>query len=226
MSTAISYNKNAEGVLVAGTEQPVAGEIELRQFFGGKRRTVRQTVKLNAVIQGKHDTFSATVIDISRNGVLMHIDDIDGGSCRPVSSNKLIAYSTVVLYHFAWMHARFKSDIGDSAFFGDVSAGDPVPYIPDHQLFVSLGFESEPWSAYLSGNYVDSVCTIASCGEFEATGSSTIVDLGVHYTLTDSVELYAAVENLSRELAIAARQPYGARPGKDRSWILGIKLDF
>ena len=100
MSTAISYLKNADGVLVAGTAKPVAGEIELRQFFSGKRRTVRQKVKLSAVVQGKHETFSATVIDISRNGVLMRIDDIDGESCRPMSSNKLIAYSTLVLYHF------------------------------------------------------------------------------------------------------------------------------
>jgi len=100
MSQAISYSKTADGVLVAGTEQPVAGEIELRQFFGGKRRTVRQKVKLNAAIQGKHETFSATVIDISRNGVLMRIDDMDDESSRRVSSNKLIAYSTLVLYHF------------------------------------------------------------------------------------------------------------------------------
>jgi hypothetical protein len=34
------------------------------------------------------------------------------------------------------------------------------------------------------------------------------------------------MENLTRELDIVGRQPYGARPGKDRSWLLGARLAF
>ena len=127
---------------------------------------------------------------------------------------------------YTWMDAQFDSDIADSEFFGDVSNGDPVPYIPDHQLFVSLGLESGPWSTYLSGTYVDSVCTRASCGAFEQTESSLTVDLGAHYRLSKALELYAVMENLTRELDIVGRQPYGARPGKDRSWLLGARLAF
>jgi Fe(3+) dicitrate transport protein len=127
---------------------------------------------------------------------------------------------------YTWMNARFDSDIADSEFFGDVSNGDPVPYIPDHQLFVSLGVESGPWSAYLSGTYVDSVCTRARCGAFEKTDSSLTLDFGAHYRLSDALELYTVMENLTRELDIAGRQPYGARPGKDRSWLLGARLAF
>jgi Fe(3+) dicitrate transport protein len=124
------------------------------------------------------------------------------------------------------MDARFDSDIADSGFFGDVSSGDPVPYIPDNQLFISVGFERGPWSAYLSGSYVDAVCTLASCNAFEHTDSSSIFDLAFHYRLSQNLELFSVVENLSEDMAIAGRQPYGARPGKARSWLLGARLDF
>lgn len=136
------------------------------------------------------------------------------------------SFSMPLQITYTWMDAQFDSDISDSEFFGDVVAGDPVPYIPDQQLFVSLGLELGLWAAYLSGSYVDSVCTIASCGAFQKTDSSTIFDLGVHYQLNSRLELFTVVENLSAQLDIAGRQPYGARPGKDRSWLLGARLDF
>ena len=100
MDQAISYRKDAEGVAVADAEQPVAGEVELRKFFSGKRLTIRQKVKLDAVIQGQHETFSVSVVDISRNGVLLRVDDIVDESLSTAASNKLVAYSTLVLYHF------------------------------------------------------------------------------------------------------------------------------
>ena len=127
---------------------------------------------------------------------------------------------------YTWMNAEFESDIADSEYFGDVSRGDSVPYVPDHQAFLSVGLEKGEWSAYVSANYTDNVCTQASCQRFEQTDASTVFDLGVHYRVNAGLELYAAVENLTRQLDIVARQPYGARPGKDRSWILGARYDF
>ena len=135
-------------------------------------------------------------------------------------------YSLPLQVSYTWMDARFDSDIADSEFFGDVSSGDPVPYIPDHQLFVSLGWEQGPWASYLSGSYVDSVCTLARCGEFQQTQSALILDLAVHYRLKQNLELFSVMENLAGEMRIAGRQPYGARPGKDRSWMIGARLDF
>lgn len=130
-----------------------------------------------------------------------------------------------VQFVYSWMDAEFQTDF-DSDFFGEVSAGDPVPYVPENQLWASIGLERGPWSFYLSGNYLDSVCTEASCGEFEKTESATLFDLAAHYRLADSLELYAVVENFSDELTIAARQPYGARPNKPRTLLLGLKYAF
>jgi Fe(3+) dicitrate transport protein len=127
---------------------------------------------------------------------------------------------------YTWMNAEFESDIEDSEFFGDVRAGDPVPYVPDHQAFVSVGLERGAWSTHVSANYTESVCTQASCDRFETTDSSTVIDVSVHYRLSPGLELYAVAENLTAQLDIVARQPYGARPGKDRSWLVGARYDF
>ena len=127
---------------------------------------------------------------------------------------------------YTWMHARFEGDIDDSEFFGNVSKGDPVPYVPDHQAFASIGLEKGAWSGYLGVNYVDATCTQARCDEFEQTDARTLFDLAVHYQVKPTLELYAAIENLADKQYIAGRQPYGARPGKPRSWKLGMRWDF
>jgi Fe(3+) dicitrate transport protein len=127
---------------------------------------------------------------------------------------------------YTWMDATFDSDIASTEFFGDVSAGDPVPYIPRQQLLVQLGFEHDQWATYLSANYLDKVCTVASCGEFQQTDSSLTFDLASHFAVNDNIELYGLIENLTQENAILGRHPYGARPNKDRSATLGFKIQF
>jgi Fe(3+) dicitrate transport protein len=135
-------------------------------------------------------------------------------------------YRLPLMFTYTWMNAEFDGDIGSTEFFGDVHKGDPVPYIPDHQAFVSVGFEKGQWATYLSMNYVDSTCTVASCGPFEKTDSAAVFDLGVHYRITPEVELYSVLENLTDEQHIAARQPYGGRAGKNFTWMAGARIDF
>ncbi|MEJ8569481.1 TonB-dependent receptor family protein [Elongatibacter sediminis] len=126
---------------------------------------------------------------------------------------------------YTWMDAEFQTSF-DSDFFGAVSEGDPVPYITDQQLWVSTGLDRGSWSFRLSGNYLDSVCTQARCGQYEKTESATIFDLSAHYRFNADWTLYAVAENLTDELHLAAREPYGARPAKARTVVVGAKLNF
>ena len=126
---------------------------------------------------------------------------------------------------YTWMKAEFQSDF-DSEFFGPVHKGDPVPYVPENQLWASLGLQGGPWSFFASANYVDAVCTEASCGPFEKTESAVIVDVSAHYRFGSRWELYGVVENVADEIFVAARDPYGARPNKPRSFTAGLRVDF
>ena len=136
------------------------------------------------------------------------------------------AFSLPVSLSYTHINGKFDTDIADTDFFGSVRKGDPLPYIPDHQLHLTLGLAGDRWDMFLSANYVDAVCTRASCGPFERTDSALVLDAYLDYRMTDSIEIFARVENLAREKAIMGRQPYGARPNKDRTASLGVRLNF
>ena len=127
---------------------------------------------------------------------------------------------------YTYINSEFDTDIADTAFFGDVSAGDPIPYIPENQGQVSLGLEANNWSTYINAVYIDEVCVRASCAEFEKTNSSFTVDISSNYQMSEDLKLFARIENLTNEQDIVSRQPYGARPNKTRTFSIGAQYSF
>jgi len=127
---------------------------------------------------------------------------------------------------WTYSDAEFRSDLADSNFFGDAEKGDPIPYIPDNQIYVSQGVVWQRWQAYLSVNHVDEVCTFASCGPFERTDNLTTIDASLHFNLTPRVQIYGLGQNLNDEDGIAGRQPRGARPNLDRTFIAGLRIEL
>lgn len=136
------------------------------------------------------------------------------------------SYKIPVSLSYTLIHGEFDSDIADTDFFGSVSKGDPLPYLPENQFLVSVGFEQNNWAAYVSGNYVDEVCVRASCGAFEKTDDTFTVDISANYQFNRALNVYARVENLTSEEDILGRQPYGARPNKDRTVTVGLRFNF
>ena len=135
-------------------------------------------------------------------------------------------FSVPLNVSYTWMDARFDSDIADTDFFGPVGDGDPIPYIPDHQFSATLGFLRGPLEAHIGLHYVDAVCVRASCGEFEKTDDAFTVDIALSWALNDRLDLFARVENLTVSRAILGRHPYGARPNKDRTAAVGVRVGF
>lgn len=135
-------------------------------------------------------------------------------------------YTMPLTFNYTYINSEFDSDVADTDFFGDVSKGDPIPYIPEHQFNLSVGFLKDQWSSYINVNFVDEVCVRASCNTFEKTDDAVTVDLSAHYALSENVDLYGKVENITGEKDILGRQPYGARPNKDRTATLGVRIDF
>lgn len=127
---------------------------------------------------------------------------------------------------YTYIDGTFDTDIADTAFFGDVSSGDPIPYIPEQQLSLTVGVETERWGVFGALSYVDEVCVRASCVQFEQTDSSLTLDVSSRFTVSEGVTLLARIENLTDEEDILSRQPYGARPNKSRTASLGVRVDF
>ncbi|MFT4810614.1 MAG: Fe(3+) dicitrate transport protein [Glaciecola sp.] len=127
---------------------------------------------------------------------------------------------------YTYINSEFDTDIADTAFFGDVSAGDSIPYIPKNQGQISFGLEANNWSVYANAVYVDEVCVRASCAVFEKTDSNLTLDISGNYQVSDELKLFARVENLTDQQDIVSRQPYGARPNKTRTFSVGAQYSF
>ena len=135
-------------------------------------------------------------------------------------------FNVPLSFVYTYIDAQFDTDIADTDFFGDVSKGDPVPYIPEHQLRISAGIEHPRWTAYISANYIDEVCVRASCADFERTDEALTVDIAANFLYNDRITLFGRLENVTGEEDILGRHPYGARPNKNRTATAGVRIGF
>jgi Fe(3+) dicitrate transport protein len=157
------------------------------------------------------------------NGEGVHIPGLELTASATLARGESWEFPVQLTY--TWMKPEFQTSF-DSEFFGEVHKGDPVPYISENQLWASVGMLSGPWAFYLSSSYLDSVCTKASCDAFEKVDSALLFDVSAHYEISPAWTVYGLVENLTDELEMVAREPYGARPGKPRSFMLGARFNF
>ncbi len=145
-------------------------------------------------------------------------------------SNEL-NYETVSLparLAYTYTNAEFDSSF-DSDFFGLVSSGDKLPYVPEHQLSLSLGVEQENWLLRADASFMDSMTTAAGeagLASSDKTDSYFVTDLTGEFEIRENTRLFATIENLSDEEYVVARRPAGARPGRPITFISGVKFDF
>jgi Fe(3+) dicitrate transport protein len=107
--------------------------------------------------------------------------------------------------------------------FGDVKEGDELPYVPAHQATGSVGIERKSFGLNVAATFVDEMWERAGRGVAlpgQKTDAYFLVDASVKYRLFEHVELYVNGRNLTNDRYIAARRPFGARPGAPL-WILG-----
>ena len=113
--------------------------------------------------------------------------------------------------------------------FGEVHAGDELPYVPTHQASAGVGVGLEDWELNVAGTYVSRTRETAGSGEIEdyaASDERFLIDAAAYYQATSWLQLYLTVNNVTGATYVAAHHPMGARPGAPRSGQLGAKLDF
>jgi Fe(3+) dicitrate transport protein len=123
--------------------------------------------------------------------------------------------------------SSFETDFADWS--PEVERGDALPYLPEHQLFAEIGLVRGPWSAFLAGSWVGESRTKAGQGaipEDERIAGRLTFDLALRFEISDRYRVYVQVRNLLDETYVAARRPYGLRPGLPRTASLGWQLRF
>ncbi len=133
-------------------------------------------------------------------------------------------------FSYTYTEAEFRSSF-DSEFepWGDVQAGDTLPYVPLHQAALGLGVVLTRWTFRGDVTYQDRMRTVAGQGpipEPESTDDHVLFDLSAGRSLTRDLRLFVQIRNLTDETYVAARRPAGARPGLSRTALVGLAFDF
>ena len=122
--------------------------------------------------------------------------------------------------------SRFRSSFA-SEFpqFGNVSTGDALPYLPEHQAAGRVGLRGKRFSSALGLIYRSEM--LDSAGDFESdltVPSLFLVDASLNVQISPSTQLYLSGTNLLNNSAPTAWRPVGLRPSAPRQVMLGIKV--
>lgn len=113
--------------------------------------------------------------------------------------------------------------------FGEVEAGDELPYVPEHQGRAMAGLDFGRAGGHVAANFVSRMRERSGSGPLDlalATQSQFTVDVGAFYELRDGVRLQAQGRNLTDTRVIASRRPYGARPTPPRMLHVSLRLSL
>ncbi|OYW95901.1 MAG: hypothetical protein B7Z13_00355 [Caulobacterales bacterium 32-67-6] len=167
-------------------------------------------------------------------------DQFDGGAVEvrglEVTASHTFAdlatqgFAVPVSLAYTLTDAEFKSSFA-SAYgpWGAVAAGDELPYLPEHQLNLSVGLELAKLKLTSGFNWVSEARETAGSGPIPASDridERLVIDLAAEYALTPNFALFATVQNLADETYNVSFSPAGARPGAPRLVMAGVRASF
>jgi Fe(3+) dicitrate transport protein len=111
--------------------------------------------------------------------------------------------------------------------WGEVRAGDRLPYLPEHTWSGSLGLDEGAWELSLEWNGASAMRTEAGQGAIpEGTGADRhhLFHLNAAYDLGARGTIYGGIQNLTDRTHVVSRRPAGARPGLPRTAFVGYRV--
>lgn len=190
--------------------------------------------KLDAeIIAYRNDYSNLLGNDLAASGGLGELDLFNAGEAL-VSGLEVLLQSNVVnnqnltipfSLSYTLTNAKFLSDFGSTQdIWGEVRNGDRIPYIPQHMLNTSVGFQANKWEFYLNAKYNGEFSTVAN-GAIEIP-SYLIFDISMGYKLSSKMTLKSRVLNLFDEKYAVSRAPAGLRPGHPFGVYAGFDFKF
>jgi Fe(3+) dicitrate transport protein len=239
----VTYQLNNQWILLAGLHKgfnpPAPGsssqEEESLNYEAGFRFDGSDTY---AEVIGFYNNYNNIVgtVTASTGGNANIGDQFDGGQAT-VSGLEMnigrdfIVNSDISLpinFVHTWTNKYEFDNSFNSGFepWGNVIAGDELPYIPEHQFQASIGLQGMQWSTKLLANYTGERRSEAGQLNSSLLNSHLILDLSADYQINQYLKLFSKIENILDKEYVAAARPYGLRPGKPMAVSLGLNYQF
>ncbi len=109
---------------------------------------------------------------------------------------------------------------------GLIRKKDPLPYIPEHKLSLSLGTTWNQISSFFIYNWQSLIYDQAVQEGRRHIDAHGVMDWMGKYEYSPHGNAFLRVENLFAKQYMVSLRPYGARPGKPQSVSLGFKHTF
>ena len=129
---------------------------------------------------------------------------------------------------YSQIDAEFDNAFNHDDYWGDVQAGDSIPYLPERQISLRAGVVWRQFSADLQFTNYSDTCSVAACSEFTRIDSWHRYDLKLGWDFAGlGLNAYLAVHNLSDETDLVNRNPNnGARAQQPRTALLGLRYQL
>ncbi|WP_229333419.1 TonB-dependent receptor domain-containing protein [Glaciecola sp. MH2013] len=162
------------------------------------------------------------------NGGEVIIQGVEFSANADLDLSKTLSVPLSLAYTFT--ESEFQNDFrSEFSQWGNISAGDELPYLPENQLNIQVGLQAQHWQVAMNIKHSSEMLEAAGSGT-DLSGLSTEsllqIDVSGWYQIQAATRIYIKIDNLSDETQIVSRRPFGARPGKPQQLIVGIKYEF
>ncbi|MFV0237188.1 MAG: TonB-dependent receptor family protein, partial [Flavobacteriales bacterium] len=207
-----------KGFAPAGNTPDVEDENSLNYEFGIRTKAKGFTAELISFHSSYDNLLGADLAAIGGGGIG---DQYNGGAMKATGIEFLTTYDFLhssnsklhlpVMVSYTYTDTEFQNHV-DTNTWGEVTPGDQVPYIAEHQIGLISTLKHPKYELSISGKYQSEMRTLAGQGtisEDEKVGAYFTVDLGVQYHLNKNFTLRSSITNLLDNDYEVARSPYG-----------------
>ncbi|HDZ07434.1 TonB-dependent receptor [Maribacter sp.] len=165
--------------------------------------------------------------DLAASGGTGSLDQFNAGEVRVSGIEVLLNYNLLnnlsqkfrlpVTFTYTLTDTEFLSSFeSDNDIFGEVTAGDEMPYIAKNQFNLNFGLMHKKFAVDLGARYIDAFRTQAGTATIPTNlrvDSNFVVDLSGRYFYNDHFTFSANIINLFDTTYAVSRVPAGLRPG-------------
>ncbi|MFH4967997.1 TonB-dependent receptor [Gaetbulibacter sp. M240] len=169
---------------------------------------------------GSLDQFNAGEVAVKGIELLLNYDLLQNN----------IKFSLPITFGYTFTDTEFLNSFGsDDSLWGEVTAGDELPYIAKHQFNTSISLEHNRFELNLNGRLNGAFRTLAGTETITADNGVTsnfIIDFSGKYHFSKNLSVTGNIINLLDKTYAVSRVPAGLRPGHPFGAYAGLEFQF